>query len=72
MQMFGVFLEAGHTKRHVYVYLKPTDPKVRNLCFWACFLMRIVTKCNWLGILNGRIHNKALVITVGLLSIEQC
>lgn len=58
--MFNVFLEAGHINRHVCVYLKPTDLKVRNLCFWARFLMHIVTKCNWLGMLNGRIHTKSI------------
>lgn len=60
MQTFSVFLKVGHIKRLVYVYLKPADPKVRNLCFWACFLMHIVTKCNWLRILNGCIHTKSI------------
>lgn len=59
-KVWHIFLELGHIKRHVYVYLKPTDPKVRNLCFWACFLIRIVTKCNCLGILSGRIHSKSI------------
>lgn len=59
-QIFSVFLEVGHIKWHVYVHLNPTDPQVRNLCSWACFLMRIVIKCNWLGILNGHIHTKSV------------
>lgn len=37
MQMFSVFLEVGHIKRHVYVYLKPTDPKMRNLLLLGLF-----------------------------------
>lgn len=60
MQTSVYFWNLGTLKGIVSVYLQPTDPKVRNLCFWACFLMHIATKCNWLGILNGRIHSKGI------------
>lgn len=52
-----IFGSWAHEKACVF---KATDPKVRNRCFWACFLMPIVTKCNWVGILNGGIHSKSL------------